>query len=74
MLAWSVMPNDVHVLVHIWRTPLSKLERSWKQFVQTEANRAVQERRPPARRKGWSAGLRHGSELQVAFPDGQSHG
>ena len=49
MLAWSVMPNDVHVLVHIWRTPLSKLERSWKQFVQTEANRAVQERRPPAR-------------------------
>ena len=60
MLAWCVMPNHVHVLVHIWQTPLSKLERSWKQFVQTQANIAVQEgwpsarhdpaeRRPPAR-------------------------
>jgi REP element-mobilizing transposase RayT len=50
MLAWCVMPNHVHVLVHVWQTPLSKLERSWKQFVQTQANLAAEERRPPAGR------------------------
>jgi hypothetical protein len=50
MLAWCVMPNHVHLLVHVWRTPLSRLERSWKHFVQTQVNVAIQERRPPARR------------------------
>jgi len=49
MLAWCVMPNHVHLLVHVWQTPLAKLVRSWKQFVQTEANLAAQERRPPPR-------------------------
>jgi len=49
MLARCVMPNHVHVLVHVWQTPLSKLTRSWKQFVQTEANLATQEHRPPPR-------------------------
>ena len=46
------MPNHVHVLVHVWQTPLSKLARSWKQFVQTETNLATQEHRPPARHTG----------------------
>jgi REP element-mobilizing transposase RayT len=49
MLAWFVMPNHVHLLVHVWQTPLAKLVRSWRQFVQTEANFATQKRRPPAR-------------------------
>ncbi len=61
LLAWCVMPNHVHVLVHVWQTPLSKLERSWKQFVQTQANLSVQERHGPVRR---SAGLRHGTKPQ----------
>jgi type I restriction enzyme R subunit/putative DNA methylase len=55
ILAWCVMPNHVHVLVHVWLTPLWKLVRSWKQFVQTQANLAVSERRPPARHKGAAA-------------------
>jgi type I restriction enzyme R subunit/putative DNA methylase len=50
LLAWCVMPNHVHVLVHVWQKPLWKMVRSWKHFVQTQANRVLVERRPPARR------------------------
>ncbi|HMP81356.1 MAG TPA: transposase [Verrucomicrobiota bacterium] len=32
LLAWCVMPNHVHVLVHTWSTPLRKLLQSWKSF------------------------------------------
>src|SRR5204863_770251 len=38
LLAWAVMPNHVHVLVHIWRIPLAKLSQSWKSYVAREAN------------------------------------
>lgn len=31
-LAWCVMPNQAHVLVHVWRTPMAKLLQSWKSF------------------------------------------
>jgi type I restriction enzyme R subunit/putative DNA methylase len=50
LLAWCVMPNHVHVLVDVKMTLLWKMVRSWKQFVQTQANRPPSERRPPARR------------------------
>jgi putative transposase len=49
LLAWCVMPNHVHVLVHVWETPLSMMVRSWKQFIQTEARPLLAERRPLAR-------------------------
>jgi putative transposase len=51
MLAWCVMPNHVHLLVHIWRMPLWKLVRSWKKYVATHAESILLERRPPARRE-----------------------
>jgi REP element-mobilizing transposase RayT len=38
LLAWCIMPNHVHVLVHVWQVPLWKMGRSWKHFVQTQAN------------------------------------
>lgn len=47
LLAWSVMPNHIHVLVHIWRVPLWKLIKSWKQFVARQNN--DRERRLPSR-------------------------
>ena len=52
LLAWSVMPNHVHVLVDVKMTPLWKLIQSWKHFVQMKANHLSSERRPPARRDG----------------------
>jgi len=45
LLAWCVMPNHVHVLAHVWQTPLWKMLQSWKRFVATES-----ERRSPTRR------------------------
>jgi len=52
LLAWCVMPNHVHVLVHVWQMPLWKMVQSWKHFVQTQANQLLAERRLPARRDG----------------------
>jgi type I restriction enzyme R subunit/putative DNA methylase len=49
LLAWCVMPNHVHVLVHVWKTPLWKIVQSWKHFIQTQTKRLLTERRLPAR-------------------------
>ena len=51
LVAWCVMPNHVHVLVHVWLTPLWKIVKAWKQFVATQAQPILAERRPPVRRK-----------------------
>ena len=45
LLAWCVMPNHVHVLVHVWQTPLWKMVQSWKRFAATETERRSQTRR-----------------------------
>jgi REP element-mobilizing transposase RayT len=51
LLAWCVMPNHIHVLVHVWRTPLDQMIQSWKRFVATRALRLIRlERRTPIRR------------------------
>ena len=47
LLEWCVMPNHVNVLVHVWRVPLWKLIKSWKQFVARQNN--DRERRLPSR-------------------------
>jgi REP element-mobilizing transposase RayT len=52
LLAWCVMPNHVHVLVHIWQAPLGTIIKSWKKFVATKAQPILLERRPPARPEG----------------------
>ncbi len=67
LLAWSVMPDHVHVLVHVWQTPLSKMVASWKKFVARKGGEMLQpERRFPNRRgdgaiinaPNWSSALR----------------
>lgn len=50
LLAWCVMPNHVHVLVHVWQTPLGKLVQSWKRHIATQAEAYLAERRSPTRR------------------------
>lgn len=50
LLAWCVMLNHVHVLVHVWQTPLGKLVQSWKRHVATQAEAYLAERRSPTRR------------------------
>src|SRR5438552_18358357 len=45
LLAWCVMPNHVHVLAHVWRTPLWKMVQSWKRYVAAQAEPMLTERR-----------------------------
>jgi len=50
LLAWCVMPNHVHVLVHVWQTPLWKMVQNWKIHVVNELRRTrTAERRAPSR-------------------------
>lgn len=65
LLAWCVMPNHVHVLVHVWQVPLWKIVRSWKQFIATNAYRS--ERRPPARHNAHFEPLRRQREYWDTF-------
>jgi putative transposase len=50
LLAWCVMPNHVHVLVHVWQTPLWKMVAMWKKFVAAKSLAILRtERRSPDR-------------------------
>jgi len=49
LLAWCVTPNHVHMLVHVWQTPLSKMVQSWKRHIAKEAEAYLAERRSPTR-------------------------
>jgi type I restriction enzyme R subunit/putative DNA methylase len=56
LLAWCVMPNHVHVLVHVWQTPLWKIIQNWKIHVVTEMRHLrLLERRAPSRRDDQSS-------------------
>ena len=50
LIAWCVMPNHVHVLAHVWQTPLGKMIQSWKRFSATNSGALRTERRSPNRR------------------------
>ena len=67
LLAWCVMPNHVHVLAHVWQTPLWKMVAAWKKFAARKAGELFRaERRFPNRRvefektisPNWSSALR----------------
>ncbi len=38
LLAWTIMPNHVHVLFETGDTPMAEIVRSWKQFTARKAN------------------------------------
>jgi hypothetical protein len=38
LLAWTIMPNHVHVLFETGDTPMAEIIRSWKQFTARKAN------------------------------------
>jgi len=50
LLAWCVMPNHVHALVDVKRTPLGKIVQNWKVHTENELRRTeLAERRAPPR-------------------------
>jgi REP element-mobilizing transposase RayT len=42
LLAWTVTPNHVHSLIHVWQTPLSSILQSWKSFTTTHTNKLLE--------------------------------
>jgi type I restriction enzyme R subunit/putative DNA methylase len=64
LLAWCIMPNHVHVLVHVWRIPLWKLIRTWKRHVAAGARSAIE---AETRMPGQAAGLRWQREYWDTF-------
>ena len=41
LLAWCVMPNHLHVLVHVWDWPLAKMLQNWKSITAVMSNRLL---------------------------------
>jgi putative transposase len=41
LLAWCVMPNHLHALVHVWQTPLCKIMQSWKSYSAAQINKSL---------------------------------
>jgi len=39
--AWVIMPNHIHLVVDVWRTPLSVLVKQWKGATSRQANGAL---------------------------------
>lgn len=53
LLAWSVMPNHVHVLVDVRMMPLYKIVQNWKVHIENRARKTSNpERRAPSRLDG----------------------
>jgi putative transposase len=42
LLAWCVMPNHVHLLVHVRDWPLTKMIQNWKSLSAVKSNRVLQ--------------------------------
>jgi REP-associated tyrosine transposase len=41
MFAWVVMPNHIHALIEVGRTPLSKIVQNWKSIIAVKANKSL---------------------------------
>ena len=41
LLAWTLMPNHVHVLFEVGEKPMVEILKSWKQFTATQSNKLL---------------------------------
>ena len=41
LLAWTIMPNHVHVQFEVGDVPMADIVKSWKQFTATHANKVI---------------------------------
>jgi len=68
LLAWCVMPNHVHVLVHVWNKPLVKLLALWKKLVSARSLALLRTERRSSDRlvpMAGTTGLNRSSALQT---------
>jgi putative transposase len=67
MLAWCVMPNHVHVLVHIWDWPLAKMLQNWKSITAVKANRILNRSGEFWQREYWETFMRSEEQERTAI-------
>ena len=66
LLAWCVMPNHVHVLVHVWSWPLAKMLQTWKSITAVKANRSLNRVGTFWQREYWETFMRNEEQERVA--------
>jgi REP element-mobilizing transposase RayT len=67
LLAWCVMPNHVHVLVHVWDWPLAKMLQNWKSISAVKANRLLLRCGEFWQREYWETFMRDEEQERVAI-------
>jgi len=65
--AWVIMPNHVHLVVDVWRTPLSRLLNSWKGRSSYQANRVIDRRGEFWQRESFDTLIRDSAHLSRAI-------
>jgi REP element-mobilizing transposase RayT len=65
--AWVIMPNHIHALVEIENTPLSKVIKSWKQFVARESNKLLGREGAFWQREYWDTYMREADQSLKAI-------
>ena len=67
LLPWCIMPNHVHVLHHVWQTPLSKNVQSWKICSASRASRLRGRAEPFWQREYWDTFMRDAEQERKAI-------
>jgi len=67
LLAWCVMPNHVHILVHVWDWPPAKMLQNWKSIVAVEANRITSRHGSFWQREYWDTFMRDEEQERKAI-------
>ncbi len=57
------MPNHIHVLVQVSRTPLASIVQSWKAFIARAANRLLQRQGTFWEREYWDTYMRDAMQM-----------
>ena len=66
LLAWCVMPNHVHVLVHVWDWPLAKMLQNWKSIAAIVANKLLKRSGSFWQREYWDTFMRDEEQQRKA--------
>ena len=66
LLAWCVMPNHVHVLVHVCDWPLAKMLQNWKSISAIAANKVLKRSGAFWQREYWDTFMRSEEQEKTA--------
>lgn len=67
LLAWCVMPNHAHILLHVWDWPLSKILQNWKSITAIKANRDLGRKGTFWQREYWDTFMRNETQERAAI-------